>query len=205
MTQESQTKVVLLPTDEDRIFDPEYVKDDEDFVSQTPTNRKQTKIPVQRPNKQQWFRVKSGNENSLPVKLVKDRDSNRYHLFGQNIKDEFARHLISVQLYLAITPQGTLFLIPVHKHDSMGRSHSAQESLMDICEGEAQGSWVRIEYNDESSAYDVFYPIANSGEEVPPDPVWPNIDWEDVLRRGFKDAYVLDLDHPFAKKLRGVL
>jgi hypothetical protein len=48
-------------------------------------------------------------------------------------------------------------------------------------------------------AYEMFEAAATI-----PDPVWPELSFQEMLRIGFRDRLVDRLDHPVIKRLRGL-
>ena len=47
-------------------------------------------------------------------------------------------------------------------------------------------------------AYEIF-----EAEGSIPDPIWPELSFDAILRIAFKDRVVRSLDHPVVKRLRG--
>ena len=62
----------------------------------------------------------------------------------------------------------------------------------------AQSGWVRVAANMSLGAYDVFQTTANL-----PDPEWPEVAFEQLLKIGFKGKFINSLDHPVLQRLRG--
>jgi hypothetical protein len=58
--------------------------------------------------------------------------------------------------------------------------------------------WVRVASNRSLGAYEIFYP---TGEL--PEPKWPEIKFQEILRIAFGDYQINSLDHPVLKRLRG--
>jgi hypothetical protein len=58
--------------------------------------------------------------------------------------------------------------------------------------------WVRVKPNMALGAYEIF-----ESQGVIPDPEWPQLPFNELLRIGFRDRYVGSFDHPLIKRLRG--
>ena len=59
-------------------------------------------------------------------------------------------------------------------------------------------SWVRVKANMSLRAYEIF-----EAESTIPDPIWPDLSFEEIYRIAFKDRLIRSLDHPVVKRLRG--
>ena len=59
-------------------------------------------------------------------------------------------------------------------------------------------SWVRVKSNMGLGAYEIF-----EAEGSIPDPIWPELSFDAILRIAFKDRMIRSLDHPVVKRLRG--
>ena len=62
----------------------------------------------------------------------------------------------------------------------------------------ATKGWVRVTANMSLSAYEVFEAQAQLSELE-----WPAVTMGELLRIAFKDRYILSLDHPVLRRLRG--
>jgi hypothetical protein len=102
-------------------------------------------------------------------------------------------------LCVAITRQDVISLWPIRLPGPDGRHDPWNASALMAAE-EAMKKWVRVTANMWLGAYDVFTADANL-----PDPSWPDIDFEGLLKIAFKDRFIKDLDHPVIRRLRGKL
>ena len=106
---------------------------------------------------------------------------------------------IMATLYLAINRQGVLFLWPVKIPGSDGKILVWHTSAADAC-ALAMQRWVRVKANMSLGAYE-FYKAPGKI----PDPVWPELTYQEILKIAFRDRYVTGLDHPVVKRLRGLV
>ena len=58
--------------------------------------------------------------------------------------------------------------------------------------------WTKIKANMDLRAYELF-----EAASTIPDPVWPDLTFEDICRIAFKDRLINDADHAVIKRLRG--
>jgi hypothetical protein len=59
--------------------------------------------------------------------------------------------------------------------------------------------WVRVKANRSLGAYEIFL-----GSPSIPEPEWPQVTFQELIRIGFKDRLIDRLDHPLITKLRGL-
>lgn len=64
---------------------------------------------------------------------------------------------------------------------------------------EARSGWVRVIFDQESGRYNV-EPQADHSE-----PIWPNLEHDDVMDIAFSGREINSLDHPVIKRLMGEL
>jgi hypothetical protein len=62
----------------------------------------------------------------------------------------------------------------------------------------AMQKWVRLSANQSLGAYDIDVAMGAF-----PDPVWPAVAFEELLKIAFKNRLIEDLDHPVLRRLRG--
>ncbi len=64
----------------------------------------------------------------------------------------------------------------------------------------AQEKWLRLSSNRDLGADETFI-----AKEQPPDPEWPQVTFNELLRIAFKDRYIDNEDHPVFQRLLGAL
>jgi hypothetical protein len=62
----------------------------------------------------------------------------------------------------------------------------------------AMKRWVRVKANMSLGAYEIY-----EAEASMPDPEWPELSFQELVRIGFKDKLITGFDHPVIKRLRG--
>jgi len=103
-----------------------------------------------------------------------------------------------VTIYTAINRQGVLFLWPVRLPAADGRINEWHRSAADAAEL-AMRRWLRCRANMSLRAYEMF-----EAASTIPDPEWPKLPFQELLRIGFRDRLIDRLDHPVIKRLRGL-
>jgi hypothetical protein len=64
----------------------------------------------------------------------------------------------------------------------------------------AMKKWVRVTSSMSLGAYEIF---EASGDL--PEPVWPDISFEEILKIAFRDRVVDRADHPLVQRLQGIV
>jgi hypothetical protein len=91
-----------------------------------------------------------------------------------------------------------VFLWPVRIPPPDGRVNEWWNSARQGAEL-AVSRWIRLKANMSLGAYEVV-----SAEIPMPDPEWPDLPFQEVIRIAFKDRLVDSLDHLVVKRLRGL-
>ena len=102
-----------------------------------------------------------------------------------------------VILFTVVNRQAEVFIWPVRLPRGDGRTDSFMESDM-VAAKEAERKWTRRQWVPENKTHKV---LVASG--LTDEPTWPEIAFQELLRKAFKDRYICDPDHPVLKRLRG--
>ena len=105
-----------------------------------------------------------------------------------------------VMMHTVITRQGTVFLWPIRLPDADGKINEWHQSAANAAEY-ATKQWVRIKSNKAIRGYDLIIP---DGKKPIPQPTWPDLSFQELLRIAFRDRLIDRLDHPVVKLLRGI-
>jgi hypothetical protein len=108
-----------------------------------------------------------------------------------------ATDLVAKIIFPAITRQGVLFLWPVRLPDESGKLDNWNRSALEAAQL-AMAGWVRVSSNLPLGGYDVIRPKADF-----PDPVWPDLDLQQMLAIAFKHFFIDSLEHPRLRAIRG--
>jgi hypothetical protein len=104
-----------------------------------------------------------------------------------------------VTLYLAISRQNILRLWPVKLPGPDGKHLEWYRSAAEAAEM-AMEKWVRVTSNMSLRAYEIFQSVRDF-----PDPEWPDVSFQEILKIAFRDRIVTSADHVLLQRLRGEL
>ena len=179
-------------------FDLSKLRLTQDFVETGGVKRLLTTVPVRKPAPQDFIRVHPDSSYRAAVALVEFRDERETYLVTMNIARELPGEFVSAILYTAINRQGVVHLWPVRLPASDGRILEWHRSAAEAAE-RAMDRWIRVRANMSLGAYEMFEAAATI-----PDPVWPELSFQELLRVAFRDRLVDRLDHAVIKRLRGL-
>lgn len=158
-----------------------------------------TSIPVRRPDKQTFVRVRPGEGWRLTTPLleygVPTSDS---YLIAPQLWSDLSAEIRPVSLCTAITRQGTLFLWPLKLPGPDGRSNDWNDSAMAAAQ-HCQEAWCRVTSNRELGAYEIQQALAPL-----PEPEWPDLSFQQILDIAFRGRFIDNPDHPVIRQLRGL-
>ena len=100
-------------------------------------------------------------------------------------------------LCTSINRQGVLFLWPVKLPGPDGRHNEWHRSAAEAAE-RAMRKWVRVTANVSLGAYEIFEATGDL-----PEPTWPDLTFEEILKIAFRNLIVDRPDHPVVQRLRG--
>jgi hypothetical protein len=156
------------------------------------------KVPVRKPDKTWFVRAHPAPEYRLET-MVCEMEGNEIYLLDPELWSLLSdESTVGPRLLVtAINRQNTLFLWPIKLPGPNGKNNNWNTTLKEAAEL-AQKGWVRVQANMNAGQYDV-------GMAPPglPEPAWPSMPFQDLLKLAFKDHLIDDLDHPVLRRLRG--
>lgn len=192
MTHDIQTGTAPDP------FDPAALRLDPSYAETVGVRRHLTTVPVRKPNRQEFFRVHPDALYRLsPAAIVELKEDRETYLItpavAQQLPDEFA----VATLVTAINRQGVLFIWPLKLPGADGKQNDWHRSAAEAAEM-AMKRWSRLKANMPLGAYDLFEATGDL-----PEPEWPDLSFQEILKIGFRNHYVDQIDHPLIKRLLG--
>ena len=157
-----------------------------------------TKVPVRRPDRQQFFRAHPDEAYCDKVYLFEAREDRTTYLVHPRVAAGFPGDVRQCYLATAIDRAGVVFLIPV-KIPPDDRSDDWAESLFTGIH-QARTRWTKIASNRDLGAYEISIATATI-----PEPTWPEKSYEDLLNIAFQGRYIDSPDHPVLLRLEGRL
>jgi hypothetical protein len=181
-------------------FNPAALRLSQSFAGAVGVKKLLTTVPVRKPNRQDFVRVHPDPAyRETPVAIIELKEDRETYLLSPSIAQQLPGEFNAVTLNTAINRQGVLQIWPVKLPGSDGKHNEWHRSAAEAAE-RAMEKWVRVTANMSAGGYDIF---EASGEL--PEPVWPDISFEEILRIAFRDRYVDDVSHPLLQKLRGLV
>jgi hypothetical protein len=154
-------------------------------------------VPVRKPAKE-WF-VRTNADLRIETYVLELKEDREIYLVAPALWSELAAESTfgPRALYAAMTRQNVLFVWPVRLPGPDGKIDDWNRSALEAA-AMAQTQWVRVASNMALGAYDVFIATAEW-----PEPTWPDLPFNELLRVAFKGRVIDTLDHPTLKRLRG--
>lgn len=178
-------------------IDLEKLKLPQNYASMAGAEKLVTRIPVRKPNKQEFIRVNPDEKYQITTGVIEEKVERETYLVDPSMLDELIGEWVPVRIVTAISRQGVLILWPLKLPDENGRSNPWHEAAIEAA-GIAETAWIRLAANMSLGAYEVFKAIGDL-----PKPEWPEISFEEMIKIAFKNYYIDKTDHPLVKRLRG--
>lgn len=179
-------------------FDLSNLRLSQAFIKTMGVKKVLTTVPVKKPNPQDWVRVRPEPEFRENFAMIELKDDREEYVVAAPIIPALMGEFTNKTLYTAINRQGVLFLWPVRLPESDGRQMDWHRSAREAA-GKAMTQWIRSKANRSLGAYEIFE------SEVPiPDPEWPSLDFQEIVKIAFRERLITSIDHPVVKRLRGL-
>jgi hypothetical protein len=171
----------------------------QDFASAIGVKRALLTVPVRKPSKEWWVQVHPDPAYRIETAVLELKEDRETYLVAPGLWDELSTEATFSPraIFTAITRQKVVFLWPIRLPGPDGKDNEWNRSALEAA-AMAQSGWVRVAANMSLGAYDVFETTANL-----PDPQWPEVPFEQLLKIGFKGKFINTLDHPVLQRLRG--
>ena len=180
-------------------FDLDSLRLDQDFASAVGVKPLLKTVPVKKPSKEWFVRTHPDPSYRLQTAVLELKEDRETYLVSPALWMELAdEKTFSPRLLVtSITRQGVLFVWPIRLPGSDGRIDDWSRSAMDGAD-EAKSQWVRIVADMDLNAYRIWPASAQL-----PDPAWPDITFQEIIKIAFRDKMISDSDHPVLRRLRG--
>jgi len=179
-------------------FDLSKLRLSQDFVETAGVKKLLTTVPVRKPHSQEFIRVHSSPEYRAALAAIELKNDREWYLLTPDIARELPGEFVSVMLFTTINRQGVIFLWPAKLPASDGRVNEWHRSAAEAAEL-AITKWVKVKSNMALAAYEIF-----EAAKTFPDPKWPDVQFQELLRIGFRDRLIDHPDHLVVKRLRGL-
>jgi hypothetical protein len=173
---------------------------DQSYADTVGVKKLLTTVPVRRPNRQDFVRVHDDPRYRLtPAAIIEVKEDREVYLVTPEMAQALLGEFSTATLHTAINRQGTLHIWPVKLPNPEGRQNEWNRSAADGAE-RAKKKWVRVTSSISLGAYEIF---EASGDL--PDPVWPDISFEEILKIAFRERIIDRADHPLVQRLQGIV
>lgn len=180
-------------------FSLENLRLSQDFDQAVGVQKLLTIVPVRKPNRQEFIRVRPGPEWQLDTALLDFKEDGETYLVAPALWPYLSDDVSFRRLVVAINRQRTLFIWPLRLPRADGRLDAWSSSALQAAE-RAETAWVKLQGNRDLGAYEVY-----QGSDDLPAPEWPDYSFQEILNVAFRDFRITDLEHPAIKRLHGKL
>jgi hypothetical protein len=182
-------------------FRPENLVLDQQFTETVGVKKLLTSIPIRKPNKQTFFRIRPdepGKSWRAMFPIIDFKDDGEEYVVVRDLVPELSTEIVHKQLCLGITRQGTLFFLPLRYPGPDGKDMEWWRSLREHAK-RAETHWIRVIPNRELGAYECLQATDKLSEPEYP----PGFEYFDLLKIALRDSLVDSLGHVVVKRLRG--
>ncbi len=190
------------PSDKPKPVDPftnlESLRLSQDFAAAANVKPVFTTIAVRKPNRHEFVRVRPGEEWRFTTSTFTQKDSRETYMVAPELWSTMPGEIQPTLLVVAMSRQSAVpFIWALTLPGPDGRPNRWHESGVEAARL-AEDSWVRVVADMSAGAY---IPYAAQGEL--PDPAWPDMRLEELLRLAFGQRFIRDVNHPVLRQLRG--
>jgi hypothetical protein len=190
------------PSDKPKPADPfanlESLRLSQDFAAAANVKPVFTTIAVRKPNRHEFVRVRRGEESRFTTGTFTQKDSRETYMVAPDLWSMMPGEIQPTLLVVAMSRQSAVpFVWALTLPGPDGRPNRWHESGIEAARL-AEESWVRV-VADMSAGF--YVPYAAQGEL--PEPAWPDMSLEELLRLAFGQRFIRDVNHPVLRQLRG--
>lgn len=178
-------------------FDLGGLRLSQNFAESVGVKKRLITVPVRKPNRQEFIRVRPGEAWRLQTLVLELKEERENYLVTPSLASEVGGEATPKVLLTTMNRQGVCFLWPVKLPGEDGRHDEWNASALEAAKI-AESKWTRVAANMSLGAYDVSEAVANL-----PEPEWPDVTFQELIRIGFKGRLVDNSDHPVLRRLRG--
>ncbi len=156
-----------------------------------------TTVLVDKPDKKAFVRFHPGPDYRFVGAMLIDGGDDGWHLVTRSVAQALHDDIVVVALHLGITQSGRVFITPVQMPGADGKLNPWHESRARAV-SVAEKRWVRIIADQAFGGYRV-----RDANGHLPEPTWPKLSFNDLLKLAFRGRVINTLDHPVVRKLQG--
>lgn len=154
-------------------------------------------IAVRKPKKDEYFRTHPDPAMSLTSLVWTDPDLGDVYFVAPEARQIMTESGRVVTLVLCQSRLRVNFIWPVNAGGSSGGGRGWVESSHHAVHM-GKNLWIKIRGDRPAGMYQVLEAADQRGE-----PEWPNLDFKELLKLGFKDRLIGSADHPVVRRIQG--
>jgi hypothetical protein len=158
-----------------------------------------SKVPVRKPQKQEFVRVHPDEAMMLATAVYEDKQDREFYFVAPDMMPAMLGETTPVILVTAINRQKVSFLWPLKVANDNSNGNAWQDSAQQGCEV-AKKTWVRLVADMSLGAYRIWAAQGDLSE-----PEWPAKPLNELLEIAFRGRVIENEDHPVVKRLRGLV
>jgi hypothetical protein len=158
-----------------------------------------TNIACRKPHKQEFIRVRAGEDNRFTTGCFTDKDTRETYLVTPAVREHLSGDVTPTMLVVCVSRNSPIpFLWPLTLPGVDGRPNRWHESAIEAA-NIAEGQWTKVVADMAAGCY-----VPNVARGNLPEPDWTEVPTiSELLRLSFKDRLIATPDHPVLKRLRG--
>jgi hypothetical protein len=101
-------------------------------------------------------------------------------------------------LLTTINRQGVIAIWPVRLPGEDGRQDNWSRSALEAADL-GRRNWIRLVANMSLGGYEIY----QATRDDLPEPIWPDLSFQEILKIAFQDRFIQTLDHSAIRRLKG--
>ncbi len=158
-----------------------------------------TRVPVRKPTKDEYFRIRSGDENTFTTMIYEDRTKREFYFVTPAMIPimRSASDVTVATLVQFMTKQNVMGIFPLKVATDSSGPNGWQDTARHAAQL-AKTDWIRIKADMALGGYRIYKAEGDLGE-----PEWPDMSFNELLDLAFKDRVIASADHPVLNNLFG--
>jgi hypothetical protein len=171
----------------------------QNFAEQAVSKKLLTTVPIGRPNRQTFVRVRPEPEYRMDLACIELKEDSEIYVVAPAFAPQIPEDVTFRTFFTTMSRQGVLSLWPVSLPSPDGRRNDWHTSARVAAET-AMTKWIRLAGNRSLGAYEI-----HEAEGLLEEPAWPEESYAKILEIAFRGRQIVNsFDHPVMKRLRGL-
>jgi len=179
-------------------FDLENLRLSQNFRELVGVKKLLITVPVRKPGKQDFFRVRPGEDWRLETMVLEIKEDRETYLVAPELWPELPGELVPKVLLITINRQGVIAIWPVRLPGEDGRQDNWSRSALEAADL-GRRNWIRLVANMSLGGYEIY----QATRDDLPEPIWPDLSFQEILKIAFQDRFIQTLDHSAIRRLKG--